>query len=742
MRKLPIRRVIHQINRENMDKHRNKSDGDRRRFDAITKSGELRDEKEDPRFLLKYASDHAFRDSNLLYRISRRDGLASVKESLKKSTDHEALKFLSSVRGHNFTGLDVDASINILAGVAECECVIGRLEELCQRRGKGGAMKEGQVLSWFVLTVAKSNAGSHLRPELKELANVLITMEVYDAEHLKALFSDGVSLVSGAPTEHHFGRHDNDKYDWRDICIPPTVDEIVDYGERYFPKEMNVEGDYDDSMGKITSMHLERHFRMAREDLLGPLRESLQESDQNRSKLRRYGNVKMERVTCNVKTKTQAGNQRAGDQKAGLLIVSVEFLQGYSVAKAKDFWKSEMAKRILPENALVVLYNSKKKRPIGFAKVAQRKDDDLRKRVEGKGHLQHRPEVGLDISVSHENAVAILECFNRPHDRKHIELIQTSAAIFAYQPFLASLQKMDRLPFSDEILLKKHSSQPAYLSEVNVDREIEMLERDDGFRYDDSQKDAIRSALGSTVSLTQGPPGTGKTHLGSRLVKIIVERTNAKVLCVTVTNHACDDFLLEVEKAGVKKSDIIRIGRCPTDDNKDTEWLRKQNLYELKNHQGRDGDSSTSAYHCFKEIDELTTELREVVEKRRDLSYPKPKMQVIRACLEEAEVKTFDAAFKLPPGFKPSDGGKTVKSPSGFTIQGVAIWTLWEDWCKGEKLRDVFTGSMKHHQLWLLSPKERNEKLQGITLTLTLALALALALRLTWSSIQFGRKHQ
>ncbi|KAJ5541699.1 hypothetical protein N7494_006775 [Penicillium frequentans] len=73
----------------------------------------------------------------------------------------------------------------------------------------------------------------------------------------------------------------------------------------------------------------------------------------------------------------------------------------------------------------------------------------------------------------------------------------------------------------------------------------------------DSQKDAIRFALGSKdIALIHGPPGTGKTHTLIELIMQFVQR-NKRILVCGPSNVSVDNI---VERLALKKVPVVRIG--------------------------------------------------------------------------------------------------------------------------------------------------------------------------------------
>ncbi|KAK6332445.1 hypothetical protein TWF696_003159 [Orbilia brochopaga] len=79
---------------------------------------------------------------------------------------------------------------------------------------------------------------------------------------------------------------------------------------------------------------------------------------------------------------------------------------------------------------------------------------------------------------------------------------------------------------------------------------------------DHGQAKALVSAFSHEISLTQGPPGCGKSYVGVKMVVGLLANKASlglgPILCICYTNHALDQFLNELLKAGIKN--IARIG--------------------------------------------------------------------------------------------------------------------------------------------------------------------------------------
>ena len=123
-------------------------------------------------------------------------------------------------------------------------------------------------------------------------------------------------------------------------------------------------------------------------------------------------------------------------------------------------------------------------------------------------------------------------------------------------------------PFKNRILsLDKKSKLPSYIQSDQNDfnfsgftfnvANLESWPTHEQLGVEEMQLKAIKSAITSDFSLIQGPPGTGKTFVGLKILQILLENTDERVLILTQTNNALDKFLLGASK--FTKS-IVRLG--------------------------------------------------------------------------------------------------------------------------------------------------------------------------------------
>ena len=298
------------------------------------------------------------------------------------------------------------------------------------------------------------------------------------------------------------GRHDNDPPDFRDVSVMPSVDELKCTQRPHLPGPPT----------SSCSAHLERHFRLLREDLLGPARTELQLFQKGEGDRRkRFSAVAIESVDVNTK-----------DQKKVMVVVSFALEPGRKallMTAQKDrvsYWES-YSTGILPINCLVLLMA-----PDGseaFATVIHREARELA----GLKNDDYRPRVGLRFEAEgRSNAEAVGRIFKFVGRGPVCNILTITSSYFSYAPVLNVLQKKDRFALSDIVLnpADYHPQRPEYLSKVPN------LESFFPESLNPSQRDAMQNAFGSELALIQGPPGTGKTYIERAIIELIYRHTN------------------------------------------------------------------------------------------------------------------------------------------------------------------------------------------------------------------------
>ena len=196
-----------------------------------------------------------------------------------------------------------------------------------------------------------------------------------------------------------------------------------------------------------------------------------------------------------------------------------------------------------------------------FATVAERDVDKLR-----DGILVIKLETEIDgLALSPKTAY---------------RMIESPGFYAAYAPVLQYLHEVHevdpkKLPFSKYIVeCETDIDLPAYvkdkeeykldLTHLTGDEEsdysaVNILEKPVWLdvpmpTLDDSQKEALYSALTRELAIIQGPPGTGKTYIGLKIVETLLRNRNrwdsgtafalkSPIVVVCYTNHALDQFL-------------------------------------------------------------------------------------------------------------------------------------------------------------------------------------------------------
>ena len=145
-------------------------------------------------------------------------------------------------------------------------------------------------------------------------------------------------------------------------------------------------------------------------------------------------------------------------------------------------------------------------------------------------------------------------------------MVQLSVQPQTIHPILDRLQEMPSVPMNDEIINCISNIQP-YQETPRMRLVINKLDSGNGtlnelvdaplrgekassIVLDDTQRVAVSESLKHRVGLIQGPPGTGKSYCGAVLGRILFSQTDEKIMVMCETNHALDQFLLDLVEAG------------------------------------------------------------------------------------------------------------------------------------------------------------------------------------------------
>ncbi|KAH6848029.1 P-loop containing nucleoside triphosphate hydrolase protein [Chaetomium sp. MPI-CAGE-AT-0009] len=360
---------------------------------------------------------------------------------------------------------------------------------------------------------------------------------------LQLRFSSSQKEEPGGPG----GRHDNDFADISKIHIYPTTDEFLSKQQPYYQTAREIA---DTEVDKRPRAHLDNHFRLLREDMLAELREDIQVATGKKKGRRRNAQLFGKLVPVGI----DIGDETAGRFKRCTLLLEcfsgLDFLNNMSDADARKKYLKDQP-RLLRHQAFGAL--CREKDILGFAFV-DRDIDMLTKSP---------PIVSLQFTDDEALRRALL-AFSLPK-RELVQFVLVETPVFAYEPVLLGLQRITDLPLLDLLvnptaishsdfqtpkrLCPLVSKLKAAAKSLGPESVVELATTTASMskikiEIDDSQLNALLLALTSPVSLIQGPPGTA----------------NLRILVLSYTNHALDQFLEDLLKAGIPADAMVRIG--------------------------------------------------------------------------------------------------------------------------------------------------------------------------------------
>ncbi|PNY26752.1 NFX1-type zinc finger-containing protein 1 [Tolypocladium capitatum] len=354
------------------------------------------------------------------------------------------------------------------------------------------------------------------------------------------------------------GRHDNDDANFRNIQIYPTRDEFLSKLQPYYLTAKEV---FDTDLPDRARVHLDNQFRLLREDMLAELREDIQVATGNKKGKRRafvLGNL----VPFGIDVGDEITRKFKKCSLAVQCFKGLELLQNMDVEKRENFLKSESS--FLRHQAFGVLCRGGD--IYGFAFI-DRNADLL---------VKNPPVLSLQFTNHYELKAALLALQANVKTASQVEFILVDTPVFAYEPVLKRLQGIAELPLR-EVLLSPASPAPAHESSSPRLRDlieqlklaarnmvpggiVEIKRAGVNPRFDKAQLDSLISGLTQQVSLIQGPPGTGKSFVGAEIARCIYNHSQRRILVLSYTNHAMDQFLEDLLKVGIPGEAMVRMG--------------------------------------------------------------------------------------------------------------------------------------------------------------------------------------
>ena len=371
--------------------------------------------------------------------------------------------------------------------------------------------------------------------------------------------------------------------DFRDIDIfPQTADMQID--ERPFLRKNKVKGSYDN-----VNHYLDVQFRLLREDFVCPLRDGIGDyiqAVQDRGSAKKIQEIR-------IYPSVQVISPVCGDN--GLCHVL-----HFDVSRlSRVRWQS--TKRLIFGSLLCLSpdnFNT-----IYFATVSHRDPKELE---QGLIHVRFELDQATTRTLFGQVfTMAETTAYFESYRHVLLGLQRTQPVDFPFEKYIVRCRgneveapaylrrrpdtRFDLRPLVDEDMkivadtrlenlgelvagIKSYNFSP----ESRPARDVSLLERRtwppaDLLKLDDSQFEAIYTALTREFVITQGPPGTGKTYIGLKIVKALLHNNEVwskhpdtgdpdprPMLIVCYTNHALDQFLEGI--INFYRGDILRVG--------------------------------------------------------------------------------------------------------------------------------------------------------------------------------------
>ncbi|KAF4948840.1 hypothetical protein FSARC_13634 [Fusarium sarcochroum] len=392
-------------------------------------------------------------------------------------------------------------------------------------------------------------------PEVRKIA--------YRIEKVIKIFSQPEIATNGASPG---GRHDNDHADFRQISIYPTSDELLSTEAPYLQRLGDV---FDTPIDSRSKSYRDWLFRLLREDMLSELREDLQTAmGQKKSKRRpvALGQLKLVGTNCDSDLDARqippyalyvACNQGVnfphklpkGGKKSFLI-------------EAKHFMKHDSFGALCC-NGTVIAFGSLIRDVTNLLKTP--------------------PIVGIKLSDDTGLKLA-LGALQGPY-RDQLKFLIVDTATFAYEPILKRLKTIAEVSLEPQLIDPEQTShggprsakldsllvqlKEAFASGTKVKMGAGLKLKKDIF-LQDAQLNSFINGLSRDLALIQGPPGTGKSFLGALILLTILRLTTSRVLVLSYTNHALDQFLEDLIDIGVSPDQMVRLGSKSTEATKET----------------------------------------------------------------------------------------------------------------------------------------------------------------------------
>ena len=393
---------------------------------------------------------------------------------------------------------------------------------------------------------------------------------------------------------------------------------------------------------------------------------------------------------------------------------------GKKKGRAGDFWRDRQSKPFRRDTLIAFFVTTthggqKKEANRKLLGVARIVDDSPKMLSSSKD--PGRVVLGLGFS-SRDVFVELLLRMQQPQSATNVSAVPLRVALFAMEPILKSLKgmrsttfhEMDDLPTAvphevDEFGWTAEERRNCKLDKDVLSRFLgtqrhlrhtfDPRQSKSGFDLDAQQRQAVFHALTDRVSVVQGPPGTGKSLVGAVAVREILDNFDgARVLVLTVTNHALDSFIEDLEGEGV--TDIVRLGGQSKN--------RRVEPYQLANI-ALDSTSDKEGRAAFRAASVQIDSDRKVLHRlkaegvARDANDPKDKTETLFKWLQRVHPRDAEAFSNTTAARERSFVNAKRDTPMSM-------------WRAGKTMPGNVVNSPKSRQLWGLPKDERTKRIR------------------------------
>ncbi|KAH6652046.1 P-loop containing nucleoside triphosphate hydrolase protein, partial [Truncatella angustata] len=377
-------------------------------------------------------------------------------------------------------------------------------------------------------------------------------------------------------------RHDNDHANITDIRILPTTNEILSTRYSYIPV-------YDPSKWHLQGIQglLDRHFRLLREDNLGPVRDVVRTHLQGSS--------------CTMGM-YQDNSMSANEYKVQNLRVAFDMIDGFGLHIAVR-QPIEVASRRTPahrEQWWIESQNIDWERLVcviskGYvmfcvvsratcrtlAQLNEKRDKSKKKRIRPADLKASDVDFMLNLRHSLGAGSIVVEF--------------PTLLLASFKPMLCTLQHMSthtQVPMGEYLVgssgnlqdnskVDEHIPPPTYATNTSFQFDLRPVIRDQTTLLysaqnepnveelcarsdlDTGQAESLLNSLRRQLALIQGPPGTGKSYTGEAIIDVLLankaKANLGPIICICQTNHALDQLLEHLYlRKNIKR--VVRLG--------------------------------------------------------------------------------------------------------------------------------------------------------------------------------------